>query len=175
MLIKTTVKAAKVQSNKISAVEDLVSHRHHIAWDASIDDRVKLQGNKRHFAETGLRAFYTYSIKSNAKTKTLHDYLLLGQQGLQYAGTIFPEAMDKPIDAMSLLVDSSEAFQKWTEPSSTKVESTLATGKAALSAFDVFEPYFPVLQQYHSHVKIAGLLLKVANEIYVVQKEYEYQ
>jgi hypothetical protein len=175
MLIKTTVRTAKVKTEKLKEVVDLVSHDHHIAWETSADKKINLKGSETHFGDTGLKPYYTYSIDKKGDEKSLHEYLLLGQTGFKYAAKAFPEAMDKPLDAMSLLVDSSDAFQKWTDPTSTRVESSLATGKAVLSAFDVFEPYFPLLQQYSAHVKVAGLLLKVADSVYVVQKEYEYK
>jgi hypothetical protein len=51
-------------------------------------------------------------------------------------------------------------------------EGSLATGKAFIKEFDVFAPYFPVLQQYKTHKQVAGLFLKMVDSVYVVQKEY---
>ena len=174
MLIRTTTRVAKVNIDKVKPVQDLVRHKHHIAWQPSIDKKVSLQGKKVDFCAQQLPSFYTFTIDKDKQSKTLHDYLLLGQQSAQYLGKIFPETMNKPIDAMTLLVDSSEAFQTWTDPMSEKTQTALATGKAVLSAFDVFEPYLPILQQYNAYTKVAGVLLNVAESVYLVQKEYEF-
>ena len=175
MLIKTTTRAAKVRPAKLQDVQDFVSHEHHIAWHPSIDKQVDLNGKKVAFNSTSMPSFYTYTLKEGNQAQTLHQYLLLGQQGAEYIGSMFPETMNKPIEAMTLLVDSSNAFQTWTDPASTNFENGLATGKAILSAFDVFEPYIPLLQQYRYHAKVAGIMLNIADSVYMVEKEYTYR
>lgn len=175
MNIKTSVRVAKVKPELIEDVSEFVDDKHDIAWQNDIDKIVPLEGKLGRFGSSKLFSFHTYSIPKTSASKTLDDYLLLTQQGLQHASKIFPRALDKPIDAVTLLVDSSKAFNTWSDPEASASEKGFATGDAMLSAFDVFEPYFPLLQQYNTHVKTAGLLLKIANSVYMVEKEYAFR
>lgn len=175
MNIKSSVRVSKVKPEFTNEVSEFVSDNHDIAWQSGIDNQVPLQGRFNTFGTNKPFSFHTYSIPQEANSKAFNDYLLLTQQGLSHASKIFPDALDKPLDAVTLLVDSSKAFNTWSNPQAPATELALSASKTLLSAFDVFEPYVPLLQQYNTQVKTVGLLLKIVDSVYMVEKEYVFK
>jgi hypothetical protein len=180
MQIKTSVRFVKVNRDAQHELRKLVNGNHDIAWSEEADSQVELTGNKHKVTllETpNLRTFSINNSNQDYKTRQIRQkYLTLGKKGCDLAQQCFPDVIDRPVDGIKLLIASAHAYDAWTDKNDSYiVEGSLATGKAFIQAFDVMAPFFPVLQQYQTHKQVAGLLLNVANSVYVVQKDYNPQ
>jgi hypothetical protein len=172
------VRLTKVDKNAQHEMCKLVTGNHDIAWSEEIDSKIQFEGSKQKFPLIEAPFLRTFSInnfnqvdKANLIRK---EYLELSQKACELAQQCFPDMIDKPVNGINLLIASAQAYDLWTEKNdSYVVEGSLATGKAVLQAFDVFEHIFPVLQQYQTHKQVAGLLLKMVDSVYVIQKEYD--
>jgi hypothetical protein len=177
MAIQSTVRIAKVNHNAQHEMQKLTTGNYDIAWSEEIDSEILFEGRKHQFQLIEAPYLRTFSINNfnqvDETTLIKQKYLELGKKGCDLAQQCFPEVIDKPIDGINLLIASAHAYNVWTdEREGYFVEGSLATGKAFIQAFDVFVPYFPVLQQYETHKQVAGLLLQMVDSVYVVQKEY---
>jgi hypothetical protein len=180
MLMTTSIRIAKVNQYTNHEMQKLVTGKHHIAWSEDIDSEIPFEGKKQKFQlleAPYLRTFSINQLKQTADSKTIRkEYLSLGKKGCDLAQKCFPEIIDRPVDGIKLLIASTQAYDAWTNKNdSYLIEGSLATGKALLQAFNVIEPFFPVLQQYKTHKQVAGLLLKVADSVFVVKKELNDQ
>lgn len=180
MLIKSSVRFSKVDKKAEPEIRKLFIGNHDIAWSEEVDKHIPLDGKKQkvQLPEVPyLRTFSTINFNQRHREKLIRqEYLSLGKTACDLAQQCFPDLIDRPIDGIKLLIASANAYDAWTDKQQNfVVEGSLATGKAFLHAYDVLAPFFPVLQQYKSHKQVAGLLLKMADSVYVVQKEYNTQ
>ena len=178
MNIKTTVRVTKVNPESKAALQDFVSDKHDIAWSEDIDKHIPFAGQRRIIELPERQLFKTLSLEQSHKywtgeqTASLRKtYLTMGKEGCDVINNLFPESANKPLQAMQFLLASSNAYDSWTKHSTINyTEATMATGKTFLEAFDVFEAFFPVLQTYKSHRQVAGLVINIANSVYVMSK-----
>jgi len=181
MNIKTTVRVAKVNQQSQNALQSFVSEKHDIAWSEEIDKHLPMTGishiidlpERQLFKALSLEETHKY-WKGESKDSLRKTYLTMGKEGCEVINNLFPESIDKPLDAMQFLLASSNAYDSWTKSTPVSYsELSMNTGKAFLEAFDVFEAFFPALQPYKSHRQVAGLVLKIANSVYVLNKQAE--
>lgn len=180
MLIKSSIRIARVNQDANHEMQKLLAEKHQIAWSEEIDKEVPFKGKKQKFQLLDtpyLRTFSIDHLKQTANARSIRqEYLSLGKKGCDLAQQCFPDVIDRPVDGIKLLIASTNAYDAWTNKSESYViDGSLATGKVLLQAFDVFEPFFPVLQQYKTHKQVAGLLLKMADSVFVIKKELNDQ
>jgi len=181
MNIKSTVRASKVNPQSQAALQRFVSEKYDIAWSDEIDKHVPLTGVSRIIDLPERHLFKGLSLEESHKYWTGEQrdslrktYLTMGKEGIDVVNNLFPETMNKPLDAMQFLLASSNAYDSWTKNTPVNyAELSVTTGKTFLEAFDVFEAFFPALQPYKSHRQIAGLVLNIANSVYVLNKEID--
>ena len=176
MNIKSTVRITKVNQNTNREMQKLLSSNDHFAWSEDIDKEISFEGQKHKFKLIEAPYLRTFSL-DNVEHIESHrimrkEYIALGKIGCGLAQQCFPELVDRPVDGIKLLIASSQAYDAWTDQSPDYVfNGSVATGKAFLHAFDVIEPFFPVLQQYSTHKQVIKMLLQVADSIYVLEKQ----
>ena len=177
MNIQSTVRITKINQQNNVQIQKLVVGKEQIAWSEDIDKDIPFTGHKQAFALTGTPYLRTFSLDKKQRAadtrKLRQEYITLTKTACDLAGQCFPSELDKPIEGIQFLIASAEAFDAWTDNNKDYVlAGTLATGKAFIDAYELIEPYFPVLQQYSTQKQVAGLLLKIADHVYVLQKQH---
>lgn len=171
----STVRATKINTQSIQEVRQLVSENHDIAW---------LEAPNTDFAKGNLAFTGQSSIIPNFQAMSLEQlfdkddpkaararmaYIKLGMNATSFAGQYFPGVLEQPIEGMEFILTTAEAVEAWSDPERTSdVQASLATGRAVLEAFDVLVPLIPALKQIQPYAQVASVILKTAEEAYIV-------
>ncbi|MGB0494921.1 MAG: hypothetical protein ACPGJI_01095 [Kangiellaceae bacterium] len=176
MLIKTSIRAAKVDSKSLKDVREFVAGDHDIAWSNDLNDDSSngIISSGYHMTNSlGLTAVSLDEINKKSRLQPSKDlnleYLNLGKQATSLVGQCFPEALEQPIQGVELVIASAVAFEEWSDKKRTSnVQASLATGKALIKAIDFLTPYVPILNQVQPYSKVAGVILSTVESAYVV-------
>lgn len=176
MIIKSTIRAAKVNPTSAPKLKEFISERHDIAWSNDLNNTATpASSNNENICsrELDMTGGTLENLAKDEKSKRASDlrmaYLNLGMNATSLAGHYFPEVLKQPIEGMEFVVASANAFEAWSDPTSTSnVKATMATGKVLLEAIDVLAPYVPGLENVKPYSKVAGIILKTAESAYIV-------
>lgn len=180
MNIKTSIRVAQATPQINEQLGLFVDSEHDIAWLEELDKDINMTGRPYEVLLDKSTPLRTSSIDQLVKEDSRQSaqlkkaYLKLALNSSSLVATVFPKAMQQPIQGMELLVASYSAYDAWTDPNkSNYVDAAFASGKTITEAIDVFAPLFPSLNTIKPYSDVAGVILKTAESVYLVYQSHQ--